>query len=78
MEVPEGIGCPVVYDGDTMIPAQITAEGRMVFLAPGVPAKGYKTFTVQEGRSAAANESLTVDKQRMENRFFRLELNERG
>lgn len=77
-ELPEGIECPAVYDGDAVIPAQITGEGRMVFLAPGVPAKGYKTFTVQESQAAAADESLTVEKQRMENRFFRLELNEKG
>ena len=77
-ELPEGIECPAVYDGDAVIPAQITGEGRMVFLAPGVPAKGYKTFTVQESQAAAADESLTVERQRMENRFFRLELNEKG
>ena len=48
----------------------------MIFRASGVPSKGYKTFGLGEADSAQPVGVAACDK--MENRFFRIRLNEKG
>ena len=47
--VPEGMEEPAVYDGETKLAVQKTADVSYVFFAAGVPGKGYKTYIVKEG-----------------------------
>lgn len=74
---PAQMSAPCVYDGETALPCQILADGRVQFYACNVPAKGYKTFTLRD-KAADAQNGMTVSAQAMENDFFRIKLNEKG
>ena len=75
--VPEGMGEPAVYDGETKLAVQKTADGAYVFFAAGVPGKGYKTYIVKE-EAADATPSMEVSTEMMENEYFKVEYNEKG
>ena len=75
--VPEGMGEPAVYDGETKLAVQKTADGAYVFFAAGVPGKGYKTYIVKE-EAADTTPSMEVSTEVMENEFFKVEYNEKG
>ena len=75
--VPEGMGEPAVYDGETKLAVQKTADGAYVFFAAGVPGKGYKTYTVKE-ETADTTLTMEVSTEVMENEFFKVEYNEKG
>ena len=44
----------------------------------GVPSCGYTTFTLQEGPSPATESEISVSEKVLENRFFRVELDDQG
>mgnify|MGYP000320679261 CR=1 FL=1 len=75
--VPDGMGEPAVYDGETKLAVQKTADGAYVFFAAGVPGKGYKTYIVKE-EAADTTPSMEVSTEVMENEFFKVEYNEKG
>ena len=75
--VPEGMGEPAVYDGETKLAVQKTADGAYVFFAAGVPGKGYKTYNVKE-EAADTTPTMEVSTEVMENEFFKVEYNEKG
>lgn len=75
--VTEGMGEPAVYDGETKLAVQKTADGAYVFFAAGVPGKGYKTYIVKE-EAADATPSMEVSTEVMENEYFKVEYNEKG
>lgn len=75
--VPEGMGEPAVYDGETKLAVQKTADGAYVFFAAGVPGKGYKTYNVKE-EAADTTPTMEVSTKVMENEFFKVEYNEKG
>lgn len=75
--VPEGMGEPAVYDGETKLAVQKNADGAYVFFAAGVPGKGYKTYTVKE-ETADTTPTMEVSTEVMENEFFKVEYNEKG
>ena len=75
--VPEGMGEPAVYDGETKLAVQKTADGAYVFFAAGVPGKGYKTYIVKE-EAADTTPTMEVSTEVMENEFFKIEYNEKG
>ena len=75
--VPEGMGGPAVYDGETKLAVQKTADGAYVFFAAGVPGKGYKTYIVKE-EAADTTPTMEVSTEVMENEFFKVEYNEKG
>ena len=75
--VPKGMGEPAVYDGETKLAVQKTADGAYVFFAAGVPGKGYKTYTVKE-EAADTTPTMEVSTKVMENEFFKVEYNEKG
>jgi len=75
--VPEGMGEPAVYDGETKLAVQKTADGAYVFFAAGVPGKGYKTYNVKEA-AADTTPTMEVSTKVMENEFFKVEYNEKG
>lgn len=55
-------------DGNVM-PWQKSADGRLVFFAKGVPAKGYKTFSIVHGGEQGEN-TVKVENKTIENKFF--------
>ena len=55
-------------DGNIM-PWQKSADGRLVFFAKGVPAKGYKTFSIIHGGEQGEN-TVKVENKTIDNRFF--------
>ena len=75
--VPEGMGEPAVYDGETKLAVQKTADGAYVFFAASVPGKGYKTYNVKE-EAADTTPTMEVSTKVMENEFFKVEYNEKG
>ena len=75
--VPKGMGEPAVYDGETKLAVQKTADGAYVFFAAGVPGKGYKTYNVKE-EAADTTPTMEVSTKVMENEFFKVEYNEKG
>lgn len=75
-ECPKGIKNPVVYDGDKKLPTQFNKDGNVIFIAEKVPSKGYKTFYIKDEVTETACLDITAD--RMENKFFAIEFNEKG
>ena len=58
------------YDADgNVMPWQKSADGRLVFFAKGVPAKGYKTFSIVHGGESGEN-TVKVENKTIENKFF--------
>lgn len=76
-DVPAGIRHPVIYDGDRQLACQKTTEGKAIFLAEGVPSKGYKTFEIREGDSCET-EGDTISASGFSNRFFEAKLDEKA
>lgn len=74
--LPQGMKNPVVYDGEKDLATQVTECGKVLFVAEGVPSKGYKTFSLREG--PAALPAMEATPARMENRFFSIRFNEKG
>ncbi len=67
----------VVDQNGTPVPSQLTADGRLIFLA-SVPAMGYATYKVMAKGEQAKSSELTVSPTLLENRFFRIELDDQG
>ncbi len=62
-------GDVTVFDGDTPLPTQRTHDGKIVFLATDVPAKGYKVFSVKQGVYGDFGE-VDADTESAENSFY--------
>lgn len=78
-EIPQNIINPCVIDefGNEIV-CQKVDEGKAIFFAQNIPANGYKTFKVVE---SILNENvnqyeLEINKTHMENKFFRVELDD--
>lgn len=76
--LPEGMKTPAVYDGETQLPCQLTAEGTVLFRAAGVPSKGYKTFLLREQETETVWEENSVSARQIENSHFDIRLNDKG
>lgn len=69
-----------IYDGDRSCRVQRTANGRIIFKADRVPPKGYKTYSVVRD-STDKNQrepGITVTEKYLENRYYKIELDENG
>ena len=66
----------VDLDGGTA-PHQVTGDGRLLVQVGGVPSCGYTTLQFEPGEPECES-SLSISESSMENRFFRLELDEKG
>jgi hypothetical protein len=55
------------------LPVQQTPDGRRVFIAPQVPAFGYKVFRTGRAESGAAAPALEVGATTLSNQFYRIE-----
>lgn len=69
--------CRIVDAAGHEAPAQALGGGRYLLGVTGAPAYGYAAYGVQPGGSVQAS-SLVATERRLENGFFKLELNERG
>ena len=68
--------CVVDLDSGA-VPHQVTGDGRLLVQVDGVPSCGYKTLRIEQGEPECES-SLSVSVTAMENRFFRLELDDKG
>ena len=89
VDAPSGIAHPAIEADGVWHPGQriATPEGeRVLFLAPAVPAKGYRTYPIGEApadvayavKAQAESDGWTVSTTRLENRFFRITLDDAG
>ncbi len=76
--VPAGVRNPVVHDEEGPVATQTLEGGKLLFTARNLPAKGYKSFSVKEGDGAPLPAELSVDRRRLENRWLKVELNDKG
>ncbi len=72
---PKGITNPVIVDGDKEICTQKTEDGSYIFIANGVPSKGYKSFGLKDGSSAS---TIKADKKTLENDFIKVLFHDNG
>ena len=64
---------------DNGTPVAVQKAGDVyIFAASGVPSKGYKTYTLEEGKEAAEEASMEVSVKHMENDWFAVDYNEKG
>ncbi|MDL2253440.1 glycosyl hydrolase-related protein [Ruminococcaceae bacterium OttesenSCG-928-I18] len=68
---------PRLSDGTREYPTQRLQSGELLFLCDTLPSKGYKSFWETDEPSAAKG-TLSARKNRLENRFFRIELDKNG
>lgn len=65
----------ILLDGSgNEVPCQKTYDGKLIFMAKAVPAKGYKVFTVRAGKSSLAS-TVKTDGRKFGNKFFDVEFN---
>ncbi len=89
--LPEGMKNPEIRDEDeAVVPLQIIKDAnvdRALVYVKNIPAKGYRAFQVREAsgsdtgkkeKAVLHDDGMTITKNRMENSFFRLELDEKG
>lgn len=67
-----------LMDNNVELPWQETENGTVVFYAPEVPAKGYKSFRLVKQQALSSREAVSVSTQALENAFFRVVLDENG
>ena len=61
----------VILDTDgTVVPYQISFDGKLLFLAKDVPAKGYKAFAVREGTECEYQNKVTTDGKTFDTPYF--------
>lgn len=61
-----------VFDGEKQLPCQKTFDGKTVFLAENVPAKGYKVFRLQRGITSDSA-PVNADTRHAETPFYELD-----
>jgi len=77
VSLPYGWDVVSVWDGETALATQRTADGRLLFVARDVPAFGYKAFTLRrESRSVKAEGKVSA--KGMENAHFSLKIDGDG
>ena len=82
--LPAGVSHPQIVcrggDGaETLLPCQIAADGRALFVARDVPPKGYRTFSLRQAAQETAGETaLSVSATGFSNRFYDVRLDEKA
>ncbi|MDO4272201.1 MAG: alpha-mannosidase [Eubacteriales bacterium] len=77
-ECPERIHTPLVSDGVKICPLQRLTDGRYLFTASEIPAKGYKTYLLTDKEHSSPEAELSVSAYNLENAFVRVELSDSG
>lgn len=79
VDLPEGWDNAEVYDGRKALATQISYDGKLIFYAKNLPAKGYKVFKAIKAPLQQNNSELVFHRGcEMENCFFKLEMDESG
>jgi alpha-mannosidase len=89
VELPSNMMNPEILDEkDSPVPCQPAGNGKVLVYVKDIPAKGYRSFKIREsgGSKSSGNckhceietADLTVTKQEMENRFFKIILDQKG
>jgi alpha-mannosidase len=53
-------------------------ENKIIINAKNIPALGYKTYTLKEGTSKKPKNTLTINEKTIENKYYKIQLNETG
>ncbi len=69
-------GKAAIYDGDCQLDVQYTDE-QIMFYAEDIPAKGYKVYSIVK-EEVEATTTLIVEKNYMENDFFKITFDQKG
>lgn len=81
-DIPEGITKPMLLDDNgQVIECQVIENHRAIFFAEGIPALGYKTYSISEETAdvpGGGKEQVMIDTSRVENKFFLIEFNEKA
>ena len=78
-EIPEGWQGAQVYDGDVLLPSQKVGEGKIVFIADSVPAKGYKSYTIRnEKNENIMAEPAFSNTKALETQYYIIKLDEKA
>ena len=67
-----------VQDGEDILPTQCSADGKLMFVARNIPAKGYKTFKIIECDGAVSQLTMKMDAKRVVTPFYDILLNDNG
>jgi alpha-mannosidase len=83
IDLPHDLKEPELLDDKgNVIPCQIVDSNggsKALVYVENIPAMGYKSFRIREGRQTKNRaDALQVEKNRMENRFFQVELDDKG
>ena len=76
IECPDDVNEAVSSDG-TVYPMQKTGGNKKTFFAPEVPSKGYSVFSFRKNNNPKPAD-IIIEKQRMENRFFTILLDDKA
>lgn len=76
-ELPEGWNNAQVFDGDKELKTQLTEENKMIFFGEGIPAKGYKAFTLRQKEQSCEN-TIEIDQKSFNNKYFDIKFDEWG
>lgn len=78
-EIPEGISNPMLIDTyNNEIVCQKVEGNKAIFFAEGIPAMGYKAYTIVEASNKENTSSIKLSPEAAENKFFKLNLDEKG
>jgi alpha-mannosidase len=78
-ELPLGWTNAEVYDNDEIIVSQKLEDNKIVFFAENVPAKGYKTFRINNSEEIRSNsKDMLVTQKEIDNSFFNIKLDKQG
>ena len=78
-ELPKGWDNAEVYDGEKSLNTQISYDGKLIFYAKDLPAKGYKLFKTRKAPVLQNNSELVFHSGcDIENEFFELKINKDG
>lgn len=79
VELPEGWDNAEVYDGEKALKTQISDDGKLIFYANDLPAKGYKSFKTIKASVQQNNSELVYHNGcEIQNDFFELNINNEG
>ena len=70
-DMPADENFSILDDDGAKLPWYKTYDGRLIFFAKDVPAKGFKVFRIEEGSKSTAK-PITVESRCVENRFFKV------
>lgn len=60
------------------VPSQISADGKAIHISAHAPALGYSTYRVVKGTQETETKPLTVSTNLLENRFFKIKIDDQG